>query len=308
MWQAGVLQLPVFLVNGHRDILIAHGWIGLYSPASEAFESIGGASPGEAKNHFINRFLNSAARVGFVCADPYDVHPNIRATVLDQIGEGSIFILDIAAGHGAGTLAILSLISELRREARVPKLPVNVRIYGVDYSAPALVNYQEMLSAIAPALGEQGIQVDLTSVVSDLRIPGEFSEELDDFFAEAKKENVKRFFCLVSAISGLGKQGMEEIHDSLKMAAARFGSTARSTSWLWIEPRVKATWIGKFGATIALTLQKIKYRFTKKGDSYEVASDIPHLPNPQPQEFSWLDPYNSKPVTSRVIVVAFRQA
>jgi hypothetical protein len=308
VWQEGKLRLPTCIVDGHRAILDANGWHGAYSPTAEASESIGGASPAEAETHFINRFLNSVARVEFVCADPLDVHSDIREMVLDQLGEGSLFILDIAAGHGAGTLAILALISELRREGRVPKLPLNVYIHGVDYSPAALINYQAMLAKVEPALEAQGIQVELTSAICDLRIAGEFSDELDSFFAEAQKRMTNRFFCLVSAISGLGKEGMEDIHDSLKMAAARLGSKSRSSSWLWIEPRVKAGWIGKFGATISLTLQKIKYRFTKKGDSYEIATAIPSLPNPQPQEFSWSDPYTEATVVSRVIVMAFRKA
>jgi hypothetical protein len=236
LWNSGILHLPTQLSDAHRDHLETNGWMEGYLNGVKDFSVTGGESKEEAEQHFIERFLNSAARAQFVCADPLDNHPEIRDMVLNQLADGRLFVLDIAAGNGAGTLAILSLVCELRASKCIPKLPINVSIFGVDYSSSALMLYQEMLSSISAWLEESGINVSLTLSVCNLKIPGEFGEALESFFDDAKRHHVSRFLCVLSAISGIGKEGLEEIHDSLKLAAACLSHKKRNSSWLWIEP------------------------------------------------------------------------
>jgi hypothetical protein len=219
LWNSEVLHLPNSLAEAHKEFLHEKDWMGLYSPGSS--NAIGGSSFEEAKDHVINRFLNSAARMQYVCADPKCEQSEIRQMVLDQLGDGHIFLLDIAAGNGAGTLAILSLICELRFHKEVPKLPLNVNILAVDYSVDALNFYAELQDKIFTWLETQGIMVSLSLEPCDLTIAGEFSEVLDAFFEDAKSKKVNRFITVISAVSGVGKDNYEQIQDSLKMAAAR---------------------------------------------------------------------------------------
>ena len=106
VWTSKVLHLPEPLAAAHKDFLNDKGWMTAYQPVLSG--GSGGKSAEEAQDHVINRFLNSAARMQFVCADPCDEQPEIREMVLDQLGDGHILLLDLAAGNGAGTLAMLS--------------------------------------------------------------------------------------------------------------------------------------------------------------------------------------------------------
>jgi len=176
LWTSEVLHLPTSLAEAHQDFLNEKGWMALYDPKVSG--AIGGSSFDEAKEHVINRFLNSAARMQYVCADPKYEQSEIKQMVLDQLADGHIYLLDIAAGNGAGTLAMLSLICELRCHKEVPKLPLNVSILAVDYSVDALNFYAELQDKINPWLLTQGINVTLTHELCDLTITGEFSETL----------------------------------------------------------------------------------------------------------------------------------
>lgn len=279
-----------------------------YFAGSSSSGAIGGSSNSEAEKHFITRFLNSAVRAQYVCADPTDSQTDIRDMILDQLADGHIFILDLAAGNGAGTLAILGLLCELRAEHCIPKLPLNVHIFGVDYSPNALAFYHQTLNQVNAWLEGMGITVELESRLCDLKIVGNFNEVLECFFDDAKSCGVKRFLCVLSAVSGLGKEGLEEIHKSLEMAAIRLSHKGRESSWLWIEPSASRNWLAMFVNSIKFALQKIPYIFSKKNESFEIKSGAPLLPAPEIRKFSWQDPHQSKINMSHVMVVGFRNA
>lgn len=304
IWNSKVLYLPKQLAVAHKDFLTDKGWLSAYQPGQGG--GTGGRSTQEAQEHVINRFLNSAARMQFVCSDPRDEEPEVRDMVLDQLGDGHIYLLDLAAGNGAGTLAMLSLLCELRAQKSVPKLPLNVSIVGVDYSADALSYYAALLGKITPWFEKNGVNITLNLVVCDLTVSGDFNEELESFFGDAKKQDVKRFLCVISALSGAGKEGFEEMHDSLKIAAAGLSHKRRSSSWLWAEPHVGKSWPTKFADSVRLILKKVPFRFSKKGESYDIKTGVPLLINPDTRTFDWHDPHKLTTTKSRVFVMAFR--
>ena len=304
LWNSEVLHLPNSLTEAHKEFLQEKDWMGVYSPKSS--EAIGGASFEEAKDHVINRFLNSAARMQYVCADPKDEQSEIRQMVLDQLSDGHIFLLDTAAGNGAGTLAMLSLISELRLHKAVPKLPLNVNILAVDYSVDALNFYAELQGKINPWLQTYGINVTLTLEQCDLTITGEFSEALDSFFENAKSKNVNRFLSVISAVSGLGKERFELMIDSLKIAAANFSHSKRNSSWLWVEPNITKPWWTVSADILKHTMQKVKYILSNNGQSYSIKSDITLLTKPNSRKFIWHDPHLLSTTKSYVCVIAFK--
>lgn len=304
VWSSGVLYLPEPLASAHKDFLNEQGWLSTYQPGLGG--GTGGQSAQEAQNHVINRFLNSAARMQFVCADPSDDQPEVRDMVFDQLGDGHIYLLDLAAGNGAGTLAMLSLLCELREQKAVPKLPLNVTIVGVDYSAEALNFYADLLGKVSPWFETNGISINLSLALCDLTVSGDFSEVFESFLDDAKKQDVKRFLCVISALSGAGKEGWEKMHDSLKIAAAGLSHKKRSSSWLWVEPHVGKSWPAKFADSVRLVLKKKPFKFFKTGDSYNIQSDIPPLENPVTRNFDWHDPHVGKTAKSRVFVMAFR--
>ena len=304
VWNSGVLYLPEPLATAHKEFLLERGWMSSYQPGLGG--GTGGQSAQEAQAHVINRFLNSAARMQFVCADPGDDQPEVRDMVFDQLGDGHIHLLDLAAGNGAGTLAMLALLCELRAHKTVPKLPLNITIVGVDYSAEALNFYADLLGKVSPWFESNGISINLSLALCDLTISGDFSEVFEAFLDDAKKQHAKRFLCVISAFSGAGKDGWEQMHDSLKIAAAGLSHKNRSSSWLWVEPHVGKTWPVKFADTVRLVLKKMPFKFFKTDDSYNIKTDIPTLENPVTRNFDWHDPHIGKTAKSRVFVMSFK--
>jgi len=304
LWNSKTLHLPVQLTTVHKKFLEDKGWWASYGPASAG--GIGGASADEAKEHVINRFLNSAARMQFVCSDPHDEEIEVREMVLDQLAEGHIYLLDLAAGNGSGTLALLSLICELRSHGLVPNFPLNISISGVDYSPDALSHYAELLEQLSPWLATMGLEIDLTLHVCDLNISGDFSEVLESFLQDANGQSINRFLCVVSALSGAKKEGVAQMLDSLKLAAAALSNKKRNSSWLWVEPHVGKTWITKAIDTIRLTLQRVAHKFFSKGEGFDIVTAVPMLKDKPPRTFEWLDPHNGNAAKSHVFVTAFK--
>jgi hypothetical protein len=176
----------------------------------------------------------------------------------------------------------------------------------VDYSADALNFYADLLSRITPWLETSGINISLSLALCDLTVSGEFSEVLEAFFDDAKKMDIKRFLCVISALSGARKEGLEQMHDSLKIAAAGLSHKKRSSSWLWVEPHMGRSWLTKFADSMRLILNKIPFKFLKKGESYDIQTDVPLLTNPDIRNFDWHDPHEAKTAKSHVFVMAFR--
>ena len=304
LWQDEILRLPEPLVDAHREYLNDKGWWSMYNPAASG--AIGGASEEDARDHVVNRFLNSAARMQYVCSDPKNEQVDVRDAVLDQLAEGRIDVIDLAAGNGAGTISMLSLICELRRAGSIPQLPLNICISAVDFSPASLNHFAALLDKLSPWLAGAGISAQLTLCHCDLTVLGDFSETLEGFFADARSRGVNRFLCVISAISGAKKEGVEPMVDSLKHAAAGLSHSRRSSSWLWVEPHVGKSWFTKLADVVRLTLTKVRHRFSSKGDSFSLKADVPMLEDPTVRSFNWRDPHNGTSALSRVVVLGFR--
>lgn len=304
IWTSNVLHLPNPLIEAHAEFLTEKGWIDSYQPGPGAGK--GGQSLKEAQDHVTNRFLNSAARMQFVCSDPNDNQPDVRDMVLEQLGDGNVFLLDLAAGNGAGTLAMLSLLCELREHKSIPKFPLNVSIVGVDFSSDALTFYADLLDKINPWFKAQGINILLTCAHCDLTVSSDFSEVFEKFIDEANKKRVSRFLCVISALSGIGKEGLDKVHDSLKIAAAGLGSRRRNSSFLWVEPSVDKAWPVWFGDSLRLVLKRIAHIFFRKGETYSIQTDAPLMEKFATRTFDWHDPRNAKITASRVYVMSFK--
>lgn len=299
----GVIKIPAVLSEKYREKLVTAGWLIDHQDGTGASGATGGATPEEVKQHFVHRFLGSASRMCFVCADPKEEQPEIRDAILEQLADGQVFLVDLAAGHGAGTLAVLAFISELRATMSIPKLPLNIHIFALDYSAAALQLFHEMLSQIDDALQANALTVKLTSYPCDLRISGDVDEVLEMMFEDAKAQNTNRFFCCISAVWGVSKEDFEQITASIRHAAARFGNSKRNSIGLWIEPSTKS-WHFNIAATVALTFRKIMFSIVKKKDALEIKASAT-LPVPWQRTFAWQHPINGKEVAGHAQVMSF---
>lgn len=307
VWKDDSVIIPIVLSKAHREILEnnLNLWKD-YLDHENGKGSIGGDDEGSAVTHFVYRFLNSAARCQYVCSDPKGEQVQVREAILDQLGEGNLFILDLAAGNGAGTLAILSLIFELRSKNLLPTWALNVTITAVDYSSDALQFYDDTLNLIIHDLETQGIKVTLNVRNCDLKIPASFGEILEDFFDDAKAKKIKRFLCIISAITGVKKHGFMQIHESFKLAATGLASSKRNSTWVWIEPAPKKNWHIPFANEIMLLLKKLPFVVKYKGEEKTIETTVALDNNPTPRSFKWVDPHKNCEVKSDVVVVEFK--
>jgi hypothetical protein len=90
LWNGDVLHLPQPLLDEYSAKLDDKGWLANHHAGKEAACPVGGASNEESERHFTYRFLSSAARMAFICADPKDGQPDIRDAVLDQLAEAKV--------------------------------------------------------------------------------------------------------------------------------------------------------------------------------------------------------------------------
>jgi hypothetical protein len=155
-------------------------------------------------------------------------------------------------------------------------------------------------------MASQGIHTTLELAVCNLEIQGEFSEIMEEFIDSAKRDGNNRFLCVVSAVSGAKKEGLEKMHDAFKTAAAFLSHRKRSSSWLWVEPHIGKTWLVRHAESIRLTLQKIAHTLFPKSDGYELKTSALIGSEPESRRFSWLDPHNNHLTKSSVIVMAFK--
>jgi hypothetical protein len=305
IWNGEILFLPVNLSDVHRGQLVAMGMLDAYLAKPDKASAIGGDSSEAASDHFVWRFLNSAARAQYVCADPVGVNQAAKNLLLEQLTDGAVQILDIAAGHGAGTLSILSFIASMREQSKLPKLPLNVAVTALDFSADALATYQQVAEELREWLGKQGITLSVDVSLVDMRLQGELSQALDTFFADARTSGCKRFLCVLSAISGVGPEMISEMQGSFQEIASRIGNQPGG-SWVWIEPPVSGKWLETFITGIFYTLKKVKHKLMLKGGTFGLESADSTFPGSSspPSKFKWRDPHVKSDLTSRVQVLS----
>lgn len=223
--------------------------------------------------------------------------------MLEQLADGRLFLIDFAAGHGAGTIAMLALVAELRTNKLIPKLPINIHVHGVDYSNHALLLFQEMLDRLDIWLLSNGINVKLTSHSCDLRIVGEVDEVLELLFDEAESVGANRFFLSVFAVSGVGKDCFEQIAESVRHTAARLANKKRKSTGLWVEPCTKP-WYSQLASTIALTFKKIQFQIIKTKEFFQIKTSA-HVPPKLHRTFVWFSPTKGKEVEGHAEVFSF---
>jgi hypothetical protein len=88
IWKSETLYIPVALSDAHREFLKRRGWLAEYNPSVAGGK--GGETEFEAREHVLHRFLNSAARMQYVCADPSDEQPEVRETLKKTFRFGEI--------------------------------------------------------------------------------------------------------------------------------------------------------------------------------------------------------------------------
>lgn len=224
-------QIPKNLAEVYRESLNNKGLLEKASIYKSPREIYGGAGDDESEQHYCFRFLNSASRLVRVLIDFPEKFPEITKRSHLIFSSGRIALLDIPCGTGAGSLALLSSLAELRKSGATPSTPITVTIYGGDISSWSRQVFSELSSAIAPKLLEAGIKLHTTVHHWDASEAKSMAAICDEWLANHHADN--DYFVLVSNFSGSTKSVFESFGRSFSHLGERMARYPATL--LWVE-------------------------------------------------------------------------
>jgi len=234
LWEHDVVQMPRALAEIYTEYL-KH--LGRHNEALDQVPDdaalIGGSSDEATLAHFTHRFAVSAVRLEYVVLDPHDAFGEIPSDLLVTLTDGRIAVLDVPCGTGAGTLALLGTLAELRAQQAGASLPLTLHITAGDVASKALDIYQALLSRTAPWLRSQGIQVHWDIAHWDAGQPNTTAALVDRWFHMA--EGAEEYVVLIAAFSGAGAGHFAEFQRSFQHITERLHD--KRCAILWVEPR-----------------------------------------------------------------------
>jgi hypothetical protein len=157
--ERSTLHLPSQLISGWETLLdkcqLREKAV---TKAPAGFE--GGRSKEDTDNHLAWRFTGSCARVMLTMLDPLEELHQISDVFARIFSGNKVFLADLPCGSGAASISILSVFCELRKQGRIPRIPLHVVIVGGEISEYAQVYAKEMLSSLEAELESQAITVE----------------------------------------------------------------------------------------------------------------------------------------------------
>jgi len=233
LWSEGRILLPPVLVQAYREELESRN---LYQDAliHVSGEIYGGATQEETDAHFTQRFVTSASRVLYVLLSPCRTFDDVSNTIVAALSYGHVGILDIPCGTGAMSVAVLSLLIELRNQNVLPKLPLSITICAGDYSSPSRSIFSSMLDRLVGEASAVGITVQHDIYHWDALNHQDTAELVDLWF----KSTVNSTDHLVTILNFSGEMHKDDIFEkfspSLNQILARLYN--RTGAVVWLEP------------------------------------------------------------------------
>lgn len=120
---------------------------------------IGGLSKEETDDHLAWRFSGSSARVQLGLLDPRGELSGVTDAFAKVFSGGTVLVADLPCGSGAAVLTLLASIAELRRQGRIPRHPLHIKVVGGELSEFARDYASLAMNHIKDALAEQAIWV-----------------------------------------------------------------------------------------------------------------------------------------------------
>lgn len=270
------MQIVDITVSAHRTLCETLGIFEEYDQVQKAGGHIGGKGDKESQDHFLARFLNSAARTQLPLVSQDAPLIPISDQIVAQLLSGEIYVVDIAAGNGAGVISMLNTIAKQRVENNLPKDLLDVHIHAIDFSAMSLFYYSQQLQLLRAGYADVGIEVCFHSHQVDIT---------DDMVLEKSISSIKnsidndpRFLLVCSAISGVSKKVFKEsFSTSYRFIANSFRGA--NSSFLWVEPLHKGRWVKDEAQAINLNLDE------------DSAGEIPKEMCEACMKFFWIDPH-----------------
>lgn len=270
------MRIVDLTVSAHQTLCETLGIFNQYDQVQKAGGHIGGKGDKESQDHFLARFLNSAARTQLPLVSQDEPLTPINDQIIAQLLSGEIYVVDIAAGNGAGVISMLNTIAKQRMENNLPKDLLDVRIHAIDFSRMSLSYYEQQLEILRFRYASVGIEVFFHSHYVDIT---------DDIALEKSVSSIKnsidsdpRFLLVCSAISGVSKKIFKEsFSSSYKFIAKSFRGA--NSSFLWVEPLHRGRWVKDEAQAIYFSLDEDK------------AGELPKEMCEASMSFFWIDPH-----------------
>ena len=120
---------------------------------------IGGLTREETDEHLAWRFSGSSARVQLSLLDPRNELSGVTDAFAKVFSGGTVLVADLPCGSGAAVLTLLASIAELRRQSRIPRHPLHVKVVGGELSEFARDYASRAMNHVKNALAEQAIWI-----------------------------------------------------------------------------------------------------------------------------------------------------
>ena len=242
LWQKGRYHVAPDLEATYQRLLLLRNLLVIASGSSSKKDIYGDDTLEGTHDHFAHRFSSSVMRIQNVMLDAQGKFESIPKDVLLSFSSHRVSILDIPSGTGAGGLALISVIHELRLAGIIPMLPLEVSILAGDKSRFALAIYDEQVSQLKDKFKLTGIEINMKTFswdAVDLVSTSELCALWERTVFQADES-----FVLVTNFSGAGKKMLDQFKESFRHISAR--ASYKNATLLWIEP-------GDSGGTSFLT-------------------------------------------------------
>lgn len=228
------IQLAPDLVEAWKQLL-RHS--GLYEKAQQKVPKniVGGFSKEATDEHLAWRFSGSSARVQLGLLDPHNELNGATDAFARIFSGGTILVADLPCGSGAAVLTLLATVAELRRQGRVPREPLHVKVIGGELSKFARDYASLAMNHLKTSLSEQAIWVTAEFISWDAL----------DKFSTADLTNLLTLRgqgCSARLMILANFSGFLQGHGKWKEATPQFASLfihgrANESYVIWIEPQ-----------------------------------------------------------------------
>jgi len=232
MRASGVLQLPLLLWTCYEQELTDRGLLN-QAQINRGGAIHGGQDQQSTIDHFCHRYGNSASRVTYFVLDPDNRFTEDQQRLLQSFATGSVAILDLACGAGAASFGLLSTLAEMRTNAALPTLPLNIHISAADISVHALDIYRSLIVRASEQLSAAGIHLTIEMTSWDMSSVEATNELCDRWFNACQVHQANELVVVMANISG-DKEVWQSGSRSISHIAERVSN--KQSSILWIEP------------------------------------------------------------------------
>ncbi len=231
-----ILYLPPQLISSWKMLLGKHQLIDKAMAINlKGFK--GGETKEDTDNHLAWRFTGSSARVMLTVLDPLQKLSQIPDVFARIFSGNKVFLADLPCGCGTASITILSILCELRKQKKIPRMPLHIVIVGGEISLFARKYADEALDFLIDELNTQAITIEFNIIEWDVCNESSNTNLIKQL--TLKSRNCSAKLLLIPNFSGF-----LYLEQNWKEAEKQFNklfqySNSENMVALWIEPCMK---------------------------------------------------------------------